>query len=82
MAVTVPSSDVTHFNMQSTITSLTTQIANAKTAGNYSLAAKLTQDQSNVRFQLVQSLIATGHVLAVNVLANEVYGSQPVSEGT
>lgn len=73
MSVVVPSSDVPHFNLQSSITSLTAQIANAVTAGNHPLAAKLTQDKAALQAQLACSLIGNGNISGGNVLANESY---------
>jgi hypothetical protein len=73
MAVVVPSADVVHFNMQTTITSLTTQITNAVNAGNHVLAGKLTADKAAMQAQLAASLVGAGNISGANVLANETY---------
>lgn len=73
MSVVVPSSDVVHFNLQSSITSLTAQIANAVTAGNHPLAGKLTADKAALQAQLACSLIGAGNISGASVLSNESY---------
>lgn len=71
MAVTVPSSDVPNFNLQGSITALTTLITNA--GSNGPLVFALTKAKSNQQLELVLGLLGSGRILASNVLANETY---------
>lgn len=69
MAVTVPSTDVVNFNLQTEITTLTTLISSAQTLGNYALAGTLTLLQVQKQLQLCQSLMAQGSISPSGILA-------------
>lgn len=69
MAVTVPSTDVVNFNLQTEITTLTTLISSAQTAGNYALAGTLTLLQAQKQCQLCMSLMAQGSISPSSILA-------------
>jgi hypothetical protein len=81
LSVTVPSTDVGHYNLQNAITAIASQITN--TASNGALVEKLTRDKANLQFQLVSSLIGAGRLSCNSILANETYlTAAQVSDGT
>lgn len=79
MTVTVPATDAVNFELQARITTLTNQITAA--GNNGPLVFKLTKDKGDMQHQLVLSLLASGRILASNVLTNETYtAGQPGGE--
>lgn len=73
MAVTVPSSNVNNFNLQTSITQLTALIAAA--GNNGPLVFALTKARSNQQLELVLGLLGGGNILASAILANETYAA-------
>lgn len=73
MTISIPASDVAATNLNSIITNLTTEIANATVALNGPLVLALTKQKANAQMNLVLHLLGTGRILASNVLANETY---------
>jgi hypothetical protein len=79
VAITVSANDVANYTLQTYITNLGTQITAANTAGNYPLAAQLTQLQVAAQQALVASLMACGSISAATILtgAGATYSLPP-----
>jgi hypothetical protein len=75
MTVTVPSTDVVHYELYNGITTLTSQITAATAAGNGPLVFQLTKQKATKQLALVLSLIGTGKLQPSNILANETYAN-------
>ena len=79
MALTVPSSDTVHYNLQQQITAVATLITN--NSSNGALVAKLTRDKANLQNQLVSSLIGSGRISCASILTNETYITGAIPDG-
>ena len=71
MTVTVPSTDVVHYEMAQGITVLTAAITAA--GSNGALAFQLQKQKAVKQLALVLSLIGAGKIQPSNILTNETY---------
>jgi hypothetical protein len=69
MAVTVPSTDVVNYNLQTSITNVTAEIANATIALNGPLVLALNKQLAQLNLALVLGLLGQGSISASSILA-------------